>query len=37
MVITVAPILLVIVHLSLAYWRELSPTVPLVGQGLAYR
>uniref|UniRef100_I2CPB7 Lysosomal dipeptide transporter MFSD1 n=1 Tax=Nannochloropsis gaditana (strain CCMP526) TaxID=1093141 RepID=I2CPB7_NANGC len=35
-IVTLAPLVLVGVHLSLAYWRSLSPAVPLVGQGLAY-
>ncbi|KAM3569251.1 hypothetical protein VYU27_008651 [Nannochloropsis oceanica] len=35
-VIALAPVVLIGVHLSLAYWRWLPPSVPLVGQGLAY-
>lgn len=35
-VVALAPAVLIVVHLSLAYWRGLSPVVPLVGQGLAY-
>ena len=36
-VITLAPILLICVHLALAFWLSLSPAIPLIGQGLAYR
>ena len=36
-VITFAPILLIMVHLALGYWLTLTPMVPLIGQGLAYR
>lgn len=36
-VITLAPLLLILVHLMLGLSTSISPAVPLIGQGLAYR
>jgi MFS-type transporter involved in bile tolerance (Atg22 family) len=36
-VITLAPVLLILVHLMLGLSTSISPAVPLIGQGLAYR